>query len=172
MFKIAVTGPESTGKSIITKQLASHYKAVMVPEYARKYINKLNRPYNQGDILKIAKGQYRSESYFAKKQCRLLFCDTEFIVLKVWYIYRYDFCPGWILKKIKTNRYDLFLLMNIDLKWESDSQREHPGLRRYFMKQYEEELKSYNYNYSIISGQGDERLANAIKVVDSFLKGK
>ena len=43
IIRIAITGPESTGKSMLTAQLAKHYKAVMVAEYAREYLEKLGR---------------------------------------------------------------------------------------------------------------------------------
>jgi nicotinamide riboside kinase len=49
--RIAVTGPESTGKSLLTEQLARHYNTVWVPEFARSYLEKLGRPYDEDDIL-------------------------------------------------------------------------------------------------------------------------
>ena len=42
MLKIALVGPESTGKSTLTVALAEFYGAAFVPEYAREYINELN----------------------------------------------------------------------------------------------------------------------------------
>ena len=37
IIKIAIVGPESTGKSTISKGLAQHYQTLWVPEYARYY---------------------------------------------------------------------------------------------------------------------------------------
>ena len=39
--KFAITGPESTGKSTLSKQLAEYYNCELVEEYAREYIDKL-----------------------------------------------------------------------------------------------------------------------------------
>ena len=59
MKKIVLVGPECTGKSTLTKELAAHFEAPYVTEYARKYIECLDRDYTQEDILKIAKKQYQ-----------------------------------------------------------------------------------------------------------------
>jgi len=47
MKKIVITGPESTGKSDLTKFLSNHYQCSGVEEYSREYISNINRPYNQ-----------------------------------------------------------------------------------------------------------------------------
>ena len=54
MIRIAITGPESTGKSWLTEQLAQAFNTTFIPEYARKYIEQLNRPYDFNDIEIIA----------------------------------------------------------------------------------------------------------------------
>ncbi len=55
--KIAVTGPESTGKSMLAQQLADHYRTVWVPEYSRVFLLQIEGANNYDDILKIARGQ-------------------------------------------------------------------------------------------------------------------
>jgi NadR type nicotinamide-nucleotide adenylyltransferase len=168
VFKVAVTGPESTGKSELSGQLARHYNTLWVPEYARGYIDSLDRPYNQQDILLIAKGQLESEQAFVKKAEAFLFCDTELIVTKIWSQVKYKYCDEWILEKINENRYDLFLLCDIDLPWKEDPQREHPHEREYLFNLYREELTARAFPYFIVSGFGDERLNNAIRGIETF----
>ena len=58
--KVAVIGPECTGKSELSQFLAQHFNTQWVPEYARGYINNLVRPYELHDLLAIAHGQTRS----------------------------------------------------------------------------------------------------------------
>lgn len=168
VIKIAITGPESTGKSILAEQLAEHYHTVWVPEYARAYIDALARPYNQQDILVIAKEQLKSEKAFYLKANSFLFCDTELIVTKIWSEVKYQSCDEWIVTKIIENKYDLFLLCNIDLPWEEDPQREHPHKREYLFNLYRDELNGLNFPYFIISGFGKDRLNNAIQVIETF----
>ena len=61
MHKIVIIGPESTGKSTLSQQLAHHYNEPWVREYAREYIDHLDRPYTYADLLAIAKGQVKLE---------------------------------------------------------------------------------------------------------------
>ncbi|MCF8302079.1 MAG: ATP-binding protein [Bacteroidales bacterium] len=163
--RIAITGPESTGKSWLTKRLAEYYQTVWVPEYARDYINRLDREYVAEDILKIAKGQLELEEQIAQKARKFLFCDTELIVTKVWYEHKYNSCPPWILDRIEDHRYDLYLLCNVDLPWQDDPQREHPHLREYFFDVYYHELQSRNLPFEVVSGQWEQRFKNAVELV-------
>lgn len=167
IFRIAITGPESTGKSTLAKQLAQHYHTLWVPEFAREYISSLNRPYQQEDILTIAKNQLKKENEIASKANHFLFCDTELIVTKIWSEHSFKVCDEWILANINSHIYNLYLLCNIDLPWQFDPQREHPHLREYFFQLYLNELKSRNFNYTIISGTNQSRFLNAIKAIEN-----
>jgi NadR type nicotinamide-nucleotide adenylyltransferase len=172
ILKIAITGPESTGKSQLAEELAEYYNTVFVPEYARGYIDRLNRPYNLEDILEIAKGQIREEERRIQQATRLLFCDTELIVTKIWGEVKYGICDPWILEKIEENKYDLFLLCNIDLPWEEDPQREHPHMREKLFSLYLDELTERGFPFKVVSGTGKERLMNAIGFVETALVSK
>ena len=79
MKKIVIIGPESTGKTTITQQLAAHFQCPMVEEYARWYIDQLDRPYYQQDLLEIARGQLINEDSFSESSSPYLFCDTDCI---------------------------------------------------------------------------------------------
>lgn len=171
--KVAVTGPESTGKSFLCRELAAHYNTAFVPEYARDYLNELNRVYIYDDILSIAKGQLAAEQkmvseLLARPIRPLLFCDTELIVTKIWSLHKYNQCHPWILEQIQKNTYDLYLLCDVDLPWEPDPQREHPHLRQYFFDWYQKELESYGFKYFVIRGQKQERVKNTIEIINNF----
>ena len=80
-LRIAITGPESSGKSTLTAQLAKHYQTHWVPEYARTYLTFLDRPYTSDDVLLIARRQLMLEEEIAGQTPGLLFADTEMIVV-------------------------------------------------------------------------------------------
>ncbi len=172
MIRIAITGSESTGKSWLAEQLAKHYKTEWVPEYAREYLEKLGHLYEYDDILAIASGQLEAEEKAALIADRMLLCDTDFIVTKIWCNVKYNRCHPWILEMAETHRYDLYLLCNIDLPWQFDPLREHPAMRNTLFDMYQQELKSNNFNFRIISGSGNDRLNCAVKEVDNFLINK
>ena len=167
--KIAIVGPESTGKSDLSRTLAKHYNTVWVPEYARRYIDNLTRPYEKYDLFKIAVGQIQAEDQLEQKADEFLFCDTNLWVIKIWSEHKYGNCADWILKELKDRFYDLHLLTYIDLPWQDDPQREHPTLREYFFDVYKNELDGAGINYKIISGLGHERIENAISAIETFL---
>jgi NadR type nicotinamide-nucleotide adenylyltransferase len=115
LIRIAITGPESTGKSTLSEALARYYKTVFVSEYAREYIDQLDRDYSFDDILAIARGQLKREQELAAKGNKFIFCDTELIVTRIWSLHRYGKCHDWIDEQIAKRRYDLYLLCNVDL---------------------------------------------------------
>lgn len=163
--RIAITGPESTGKSMLAQQLAECYHTVWVEEYAREYINNLNRPYNEEDILAIAQGQMAREDSQALKADKVLFCDTELIVTKIWSDVKYARCHPWILQEIERRKYDLFLLCSIDIPWENDPQREHPHQRQFLFDLYYKELTDRKLPFFVLSGLGEKRLENALRFI-------
>jgi NadR type nicotinamide-nucleotide adenylyltransferase len=168
MMRISITGPESTGKSWLTHRLAGHYNASWVSEYARQYLEDINRPYTYDDILVIAQRQFEEENS-AGKGTGLLFCDTDLCVTNIWCKVKYGKCHDWINSKLKENHYDLYLLCNIDLPWQYDPLREHPEMRAELFGMYLDLLENLHFNYRIVSGNGEERLENAIHFVDEYL---
>jgi NadR type nicotinamide-nucleotide adenylyltransferase len=166
--KIAILGPESTGKSQLARELATHYKTVFVPEYAREYLNTFGSDYIQDDLLKIAKQQFKNTIDFQKQANNFLFTDTELLVLKIWSEVKYKKVDSWILENLKKQDFDLYLLTDIDLAWEYDPLREHPNERSFLLKLYEKELQKLKFPWVKISGQGIQRTQNAIQAIANF----
>lgn len=168
--KIAIIGPESTGKSTLSEQLANHYKTRWVPEYAREYINQLERPYEEADLLKIAEGQLQSEHMEEKAADDLLFCDTDLYVIKVWSEHKFHTCNPWILQQIAIRKYDLYLLTDIDLPWQNDPQREHPEprMREYFYKIYLDIVIHSGVPFTNIRGNYTTRWHKAVAAIESI----
>lgn len=166
--KIAVIGPESTGKSQLAEDLAAYYNTIFVPEFARDYLSGLGRSYNQNDLLQIAKKQQESILYYQEKAKDFLFIDTELIVIKIWSEFKYKTVHPWIYGEVKKQAYDLYLLTNTDLPWEEDPLREHPNKRDRLLKLYVKELERRNFPYQLVSGQNKQRTLNAISIIDQF----
>jgi NadR type nicotinamide-nucleotide adenylyltransferase len=169
-YKVAIVGPESTGKSTIATQLASQYDTIVVPEFAREYCKGLNRKYTLQDEVNIFYGQLSLEKKLtplAKND--LLFCDTMVLTVKIWCDHLFGATPESILADLKKQYYDFYLLMDIDLPWEDDELRDFPNLRAHFMEVWHKELKEIGANYMVISGSGTDRVENARIAVEQFL---
>jgi NadR type nicotinamide-nucleotide adenylyltransferase len=167
--KVCVIGPECTGKTDLSQFLAQHYQTSWVEEYARAYLNKLGRAYDQIDLLKIAHGQLRMEDEWVYEANKLLICDTNLIVIKVWSEHKYGNCDPDILKKIAERKYDLYLLTDIDIPWADDPQREHPDKREYFRDLYRKEIAATGIPFVEISGEREARRKKAVDVINSAL---
>lgn len=165
--KIVIIGPESTGKSTLTQALAAAYNEPWVHEYARQYIENLNRPYGFDDLLQIAKGQIYLEDSALKNAEKYLFIDTDLQVIDVWSNHKFGKTDPWILDQIENRKYDLYLLTNVDIPWEDDPQREHPDpeMREYFFSVYHNLLQKSNVPFEIIQGNYIDRFVAAMKAL-------
>ena len=165
--KIVLTGPESVGKSTLTKQLADHFKMPFIDEIARTYIENLNRPYTKNDVLEIAKMQIEAEQNIIKQKPELVFIDTDLIITKIWLLHVYNDYPAWIDKELKLNPAFLHLLCYYDLPWQFDPVRENPEIRPYLFEKYQEEIEKLNLKSGIVKGVGETRFLNAVKIVQN-----
>ncbi|MCK6617252.1 MAG: ATP-binding protein [Cyclobacteriaceae bacterium] len=170
--RVAIVGPECTGKTALSIALADYYQTVWVPEVARTYIEGLTRPYQQDDLFFIAQAQLQAEEKLAKQANRVLICDTNLIVIKVWSEFKYRSCDNRITEWLTNRHYDHHFLTDIDVPWEDDPQREHPDKRDYFFEVYRNELLKLKVPFTKLSGPLKERLHTASTVIDSLLSDK
>lgn len=184
LIKVAVIGPESTGKSTLCELLAQHYNTQWCPEFAREYLLTHGTDYTYDDLLYIAKGQLAMEDEYmhstvngpqstVKPGSRLLFIDTDMYVMKVWCEFVFGKCHRWVLDQIVERKYDLYLLCNTDLPWVKDELREYPDLktRDQLYHIYKDIMINQSTPWMDISGDYDERLQTAVKGVDQLIAG-
>ena len=170
--KIAVVGPESTGKSTMSAFLAEHYHTIWVPEYAREYCEKLTEPPTWQDEINMFHGQIALEKDMLPSANNILICDTTFITVKIWSDHIFGKSPQVVTDELPKHPYDLYLLLNIDLPWQDDPLRDFPTLREHFMDIWYKELDALNANYVVISGTGQNRYDSAVTAIDTFLQQK
>lgn len=168
---IVVTGAESTGKTALAMNLAKHYKIDWVPELAREYVEKLNRPYAYEDVEQIAQKQIKQFEYHIKQNSKYVIFDTGLIITKVWFDVVYDKHPKWLITAIEEMPKFVHLLCNIDLPWQPDPVRENGGeMRKKLHEMYKEQLSIYDIPYRLISGIGEQRFQNAKKALGNILQ--
>lgn len=168
--KIAVVGPESTGKSTISQFLAKHYKTQWVPEYARYYCAALTKDCDLQDEVNMFYGQLALEdAVLSTTENDFVICDTTFITVKIWSDEVFGHTPQIVLNALPKHTYDLYLLMDIDLPWQEDPLRNFPDKRAHFMEVWRRELKALKANYVVVSGIDEEREWNAVAAIDAFL---
>lgn len=176
-IKIVLFGPESTGKTTLSMQLARHYNSVWVPEYAREYLqdkwNNERKTCESTDLLPIAKGQMALENKLAKKTNTVLICDTDLLETKVYSeTYYGGICDPILEKYALENTYDLYFLTYIDVPWEKDDLRDKPNEREDMFKAFENALIKYKRPFILLKGDKKMRLEKAVKHIDKLLESK
>lgn len=171
MKRIVLTGPECTGKSTLSRQLADHYHTRFIPEYARDYIAGLCRPYTYDDVLHIANTQRDQAHSIDEGQHGIIFLDTYLIITKFWFKVVFGRYPDWIDSELAGNFIDLYLLCDTSIPWTSDEVRENGGeMRVKLYELYKHELDRLGCRYTVITGTGPDRLNMAVQAVDRFLE--
>ncbi len=168
MKRIAVTGPESTGKSWLSEKLADYYEGVFVPEYAREYLEQLTGDYTPEDVIHIARGQHRNINHaIQQKEHTVVVADTELLVISIWLEHKYGIADPWVEAQLAKQPFDIYLLCDIDMPWQHDPLREHPHQREELMNKYLHKLKETGVSWYLVQGTGEERLRNAVQHIEN-----
>ena len=176
IVKVALFGPESTGKTTLAIQLAEYFKTAWVPEFARDYLqqkwDKTAQICDVNDMLPIAYGQTKLENETLSTANKFLFCDTNLLVTKVFSEVYYNFCDPLLDKAARKHDYDLFFLTDIDVPWEKDDLRDKPQERESVFAVFKQTLIDDNKPFITLSGDKNLRLKKAIQIVSDLDKAK
>ncbi len=166
IFKIVVTGPESSGKTTLATDLALALGCPCVPEFARPYVGHLGRPYAYTDLEKIARGQQLWEQWWTNRlEQGLLICDTDWTVLRIWERYKFG------TTAVTTPPPDLaplYLLCAPDFAWQPDPLREHPEERLALFDLYLDLLRTSGANYQVLKGDPQHRRQTALQLIAKY----
>ena len=173
-IKICLFGPESSGKSTLSRKLSQHYNAPLVPEYAREYLQKLwdstQKICRPKDLLPIAAGQIQLENKAIATNPPLVICDTDLLTTKVYSEAYYDgWCPELLTKYAVKNTYDLYLLTYIDTPWQADDLRDRPERRQEMFDHFKNALEHNKRPYILLKGTVEERMELATKTINQLL---
>ena len=168
MKKVVITGPESSGKTTLFNAIEEKFGIAGVPEFARVYIDQLDRPYVQGDLIEIANGQLQLEQKFSNENKDLLLCDTDLLTIKVWSEYKYGICDPIILNQLMHHLPDYYVLASPDIPWEPDPQRENPKERDELFQIYQKEILTLKIPSIIVAGSQEQRMDQFLKFMNDL----
>lgn len=176
IIKIALFGPESTGKTTLATQLAEYYETEWVPEFARDYLQEKWEENQhicvEADMMPIAYGQTALENQKLSNAKKYLFCDTNLMVTKVFSEMYYNVCDPLLNEAALEHEYDLFFLTDIDVPWEKDDIRDTPEGRETVFSVFKETLINTKKPFITLSGNKESRLAKAVEIVDNLAIAK
>lgn len=166
-LKLAFTGPESSGKTSLSKKIAYQLQANWHAEYAREYLIQRDGIYDYEDIEQIAIEQevYRK----ANSQEGIQVYDTEGLVLYIWSVFKYQKCSPTVENILKSQEYDHYFLCSPDgIAWEDDPLREHPNQREELFDLYLSKIQELQYPYTVLDGSFEERINKALSAVEKL----
>lgn len=173
--KICLIGPESTGKSEVSRLLAKEFDTVFVPEYAKALIDAQKGSFHYHNVSQVAWGQVRAEKALERMTNRFMFCDSDIITTMAWSEVLFGSIPDELNEIAKTQKYDHTYLCYPDTTWKSDSHRNvserssEQEFRINMFNHMEELLKLYNRPYSVIKGNDKEYVISS-DINEKYLK--
>ncbi len=159
--RVCIVGAESTGKSTLAAALANHYQTTLVPEYARTYLEALGRAPLASDMPVIAINQLASEDVLARSCNRVLICDTDARVTRLWSDALFGACDP-VVEHLAQRRYDLTIATGPDLPFEPDPIRYLPEQRDAFHARID-------FADLVVTGDRETRLRTACAAIDQLL---
>lgn len=171
-MKITFTGPESSGKTSLSKAIADHFDAQWFPEHARAYLLDRDGKYKFGHIEQIAINQEILRESSEKSGIKIY--DTENTVLYIWSTFKYNKCADSVKSLMENQRFSHYFLCSPEgIPWEEDPLRESPNHRAELFELYIAELRKQNADFTILEGDFEERKEKAIAIIEetSLSKG-
>ena len=173
MKRVVLTGSESTGKTTLAERLARHYGVSWVPEFVRDYAAAKSSPLDATDVDAIARGQVaREDDYRSRAEGsneRLLIGDTDLLSTAVYAAHYYGRAPEWVVEAARQRRPDLYLLLDVDLPWTPDPQRDRGHLRAEMQALFRAAVEASGTPFVIVSGDSTARFAAARAAIDKLL---
>jgi NadR type nicotinamide-nucleotide adenylyltransferase len=166
MKRIIFTGPESTGKSTLAIHLAHHFSANYQVEYAREFLIQRNGVYKFEDLDSIAAVQEKRWSQ--AKNATIQFCDTDFLVLKIWSEYKFGKVSPFIAQGFANQQCAHYFLCYPDIPWEPDPLRVNEHERHELFQMYLTELEATNCSFTIVKGAFEERVEKCISIIEAI----
>lgn len=169
-------GPESTGKTTLSRALAAHFDTVWAPEFARDYLqqklDKTGEICQPEDLMPIAIGQVKTENDALLTAHKYLFCDTNLLVTKVFSEIYYNFCDPVLDKAARKHKYDLFFLTDIDVPWTKDALRDSAENRETIFNTFKSALVENDKPFIVLSGDEQTRFEKARIILKNLTKAK
>lgn len=170
--RIAFMGPESVGKSTLTKNISNSLGTNFVPEYGR-LIYEINNSVTIDDFIPISKGRQEIEDWMIKHSKKFIICDTEDITT---YIFSKMYCPDeckkvepYFLNVLETKpKYDLYILLKPDCEGVQDGTRNFLEERWNHYNEIKSELINYGCNFVEVGGDWNDRHKESLRLINEL----
>lgn len=165
--KICFYGPESTGKSVLSKKMAERFQTEWVPEVAREMIT--SNEFTIDDIIAIGNAQTQRVLEKSKTANRILICDTDLITTQIYCRHYLGTVPEILYELERQVAYDLYFLFDIDVPWVNDGMRDLGSRREEMFNVFKSELEKRNIPFVLVRGTYEQREERVVKEIEKLL---
>lgn len=162
---IIILGTESTGKTTITQLLAEHYGAPFVLEAGRDLIKDSNE-FAFNDLYAVAHEHAHRIATCPVSDAPLLFIDTDVHITQSYASFMFGKQLELPADIYTCNKGQLYLYLQSDVPHVQDGTRLSEANRNLLDQSHRATLQHYSIAYHEISGEWQQRLAQAIALID------
>jgi nicotinamide riboside kinase len=177
-LRIAIVGAESTGKSVLAHALAGALahefglRCTVVDEPLREWCDAHGRTPRADEQMGIATDHARRiADAAARSDVDVLLCDTTPLMVAVYSDLLFDDLSLAPVARACQDRMHATLLTSLDLPWVADGlQRDGPHVRGPVDARVRARLNDWGVGWSLVSGAGEARVANALDALRPLLR--
>lgn len=171
--KVVFVGTESTGKSTISKSLATRLHTMHTSEYGRtlwEHRAANEQPTTFRDLWDVGRTQYEQEQAAVLHSDRFLFCDTNAWTTMLWSEMYYNSADARLIELAERTKDEyIWFLCGNDIEWEDDGSRElRDGKATEFQGTIIDRLHSDGIEYHSLIGDLDERMDTVVKWLTAY----
>lgn len=169
--RVCIIGPESGGKSTLTKQLAKVYGTNYCHEVGRDYCDRYKNNLTPPMFDEIAMDHWKLQNKLAYDSNKVLFVDSEAVITQFYLDMYCGVKSDFISSIIQKQHFDLLLFLEPDVPWVDDGIRFHAEdkIRKADSEKLKCMFESYGYEFICIQGTYIQRFKQAIRIVDSMV---
>jgi NadR type nicotinamide-nucleotide adenylyltransferase len=168
--RIAIVGPECSGKTTLVKALHDQFGLGVVPEFADSYLRVHGtKNLTQRDFDLIGEGQY---ALIRSAECQsggVLVSDTDPLSTCIWADQILAYQPDHLRQLQRKLEFDYIFLCQPDIPWKDDAHRLFPQRREIFLEVFRSEYLSLE-NVHELSGSIDDRISALSFYISDLLK--
>ncbi len=183
--KVLVYGTASTGKTTLTKDLASYFNTSFSLEYAREYeleCNVLDEELDIRDLTNIGIGQFnQNKKHINSPACNKIFiADTDVMTTANYLHYynkedsHYSAVENIFSGLIEKQKWDLILFLQPDTQYVDDGFRDmahsKQSVRDEFNDLFEANLKKHHLEYVKLSGDFYTKYKTSIELIEALIE--
>lgn len=167
VFKVAIVGTESTGKTTLTKKLATHFNTSFAKEMGREIVPKTEEC-TMDHLHQIAVKQAEEIKKAAAAANKIMFSDTELNITKSYaqFLFKHELIVHDRVEEI--NQFDLVLYLENDAKYTQDGTRLEISRRDELDQSHRLHFREQKVVF--INGDWEERFQKSLKHIQQTLK--